>query len=225
MSVATQTAEGKFSRSEELANALSAGAGMLLSLVALTAMVSSVSDRDFVHIASALVFGTSLLAVYVTSLFNHALPAGRAKEFFHIADLASIYLLIAGTYTPITLLALHNDTGNAMFIAIWTMAVIGCTRKLLAPNAFEDGLDRLSVVSYVVMGWMVLAAPAQCLAAMPTKCVLWLLGGGALYTTGVLFFRMTKLRYHHLVWHLFVIAGSACHVFAVHYYVLPIATP
>ncbi|PRP93314.1 hemolysin-III related [Enhygromyxa salina] len=217
--------EEKFTPREELANAVSAGVGILLSIAALIVMTVSVLGQGALHVTSAVVFGASLIALYFTSMLNHALPAGRAKEFFHIADLAAIYLLIAGTYTPFTLVALHNRTGYIMFGAIWSLALVGTVRKLLKPNDFETGVDKLSVVSYVVMGWMVMVAPAEVMAAVPGAGLVWLILGGLSYTVGVVFFQMRSVRYHHLIWHLFVIGGSACHVIAVHEYVLPIALP
>ena len=215
----------KFTPAEELANAISAGAGILFSLVALVVMLRTASGQGTLHLVCAAVFGVALIVVYTTSLFNHALPAGRAKEWFHIADLAAIYVLIAGTYTPVTLIALHGTTGTAIFVTVWGMAIVGCVRKLMAPNTFEDGVDKISVISYVVMGWLILVAPRQAFESVSTAGSLLFLGGGVLYTTGVLFFRMRRLRHHHLIWHLFVIAGSALQVIATDRYVLTIALP
>ncbi|PRP93688.1 PAQR family membrane homeostasis protein TrhA [Enhygromyxa salina] len=221
MNAASEPAE-KFSPPEELANAISASVGMVLSIVALVVMVVSASGKGAVYVASAAVFGGSLVALYLASALNHALVAGRAKHFFHNVDLAAIYLLIAGTYTPFTLVALHNRTGNLMFCAIWILALIGTVRTLIKPNEYEAKLDKVGVISYLAMGWMVLVAPAQIIAAIPTAGLIWILVGGAFYSGGVFFFRMTKLRYHHLIWHLFVIGGSACHVIAIQRYVLTI---
>lgn len=211
-----------FSPGEELANTISASAGMLLSIVALVFMTLSVQGLGFLHTLSAVVFGASLIILYASSAINHGLPKGRAKDVAHNLDLAAIYFLIAGTYTPITLLALHNRTGYLMFAAIWLMAFIGCGRKLLTPQDFETGVDRVSLVSYVVMGWFVVIAPRAILEAIPTAGIAWLLAGGLAYSLGVVFFRMTKMRFHHLVWHLFVILGSACHVVSIYVYVLPL---
>ena len=211
-----------FSPSEELANTISASVGVLLSLIALIVMTSSVVGEGALHVTSAVVFGSSLIILYLSSALNHGLPLGAAKDMFHNLDLAAIYFLIAGTYTPVTLLALRNHTGYAMFAAIWLMALVGCGRKLLSPRDFETGVDKFSLVSYVVMGWMVLIAPRAILEAIPTAGILWLLGGGLAYSLGVYFFRLTRLPYHHLIWHLFVLLGSACHVVAIHAYVLPL---
>lgn len=212
----------KFSPPEELANAISASVGAILSIIALVVMVVSASGKGVVHVTSAAVFGGSLIALYLASALNHGLVPGRAKHFFHNVDLAAIYLLIAGTYTPFTLVALHNRTGNLMFAAIWILALVGTVRTLIKPNEYESKLDKVGVVSYLVMGWMVLAAPAQIIAAVPTAGLVWIFLGGAFYSGGVFFFRMTSLRYHHLIWHLCVIGGSACHVVAVQRYVLAI---
>ena len=217
--------EEKFTPQEELANAASAGVGTLMSIAALTVMAISVSGQGALHMISAVVFGASLVALYGASTLNHALPAGRAKNFFHIVDLAAIYVLIAGTYTPFTLLALHNRTGYVLFGVIWGLALFGTVRKLLAPNDFETGVDKMSVISYVAMGWMLVVAPMQLIAGVPTGGLVWLFGGGVFYTGGVVFFRMRSVRFHHLIWHLCVIGGSTCHVISVHKYVLPLALP
>jgi hemolysin III len=212
----------RFSPREELANALTSGFGMLLSVAALTLMSVSVAGLGALHVISAAVFGGSLIALYAVSVLNHALRPGRAKDFFHILDLCAIYLLIAGTYTPVVLVGLHNRTGYLMFAAIWVLALAGCTRKLISPNTFGIGVDRLSVISFVLMGWIILLAPMQVIEAIPTPGLLWIGAGGVAYTSGLLFFRMRHLRFHHAIWHLFVIAGSACHVIGVYFYVLPI---
>ena len=211
-----------FSPGEELANTISASVGVLLSIAALVAMAVSVAGAGPLHMLSAIAFGASLIILYLASAINHALPVGRAKDIAHNVDLAAIYFLIAGTYTPVTLLALHDRTGYLMFAAIWLMAFVGCGRKLLAPRDFDTGTDKVSLISYLVMGWMMIIAPRDILAAIPTAGVAWIMAGGVAYSLGVVFFRMTKLRYHHLIWHLFVILGSACHVVAIYAYVLPL---
>lgn len=215
----------KFSPPEELANTISAAVGALLSVVALIVMVVSAQGKGVLHVTSAAVFGASLIALYLSSALNHGFAAGRAKDFFHNVDLAAIYFLIAGTYTPFTLLPLHNRTGNLMFAAIWILALVGSGRKLIAPNDFETGVDRIGVISYLAMGWMVLIAPAEIIEAIPTAGLVWMFAGGVFYTGGVFFFRMRSLRYHHLIWHLCVIGGSACHVIAIQRHVLTIPLP
>lgn len=210
-----------FSPAEERANTLSAVAGVLLSIVALIAMIVEVAGRGPLHMASAVVYGVSLIVLYGASAINHGLSLGPKKDLFHNLDLAAIYVLIAGTYTPITLLALDDRTGKALFVTIWVMAIVGCGRKLLVPQDFETGVDKISIVSYVVMGWLIFVAPVEFLAAFPPAGIAWVVAGGVAYSVGILFFRMTRLRHHHLIWHLFVMTGSGCHLVAIYRYVLP----
>jgi len=213
----------RFTPREELANAMSAGSGLMLSVIALFVMVMAVlGNGSAVHMIAAVVFGLSLIALYTTSALNHALPAGPRKEFFHNLDQVAIYVLIAGTYTPLTLISLNGPYGTGIFAAEWVLALGGLGWKLFAPNAFEKGVGGWQVGSYVLMGWLIMLVPSMVYDSIGSGGVFWLLAGGGFYTGGLLFFRMTSVRYHHLLWHLCVIAGSASHIHLVYRFVLPI---
>ncbi len=217
------TRSSRFTVGEERANALSHGAGALLSLAGLVWLLVAAGRTGSVwHLVSFAIFGASLFLLYLSSTLNHGLPPGRAKEFFHNFDQVAIYLLIAGTYTPFALIALHGQVGWGLFIAEWLLAVVGIGRKLLRPNRFEFGVDRSTIASFVIMGWLVLFTLKPLVERASTGALVWLFAGGAFYTGGILFFKMERLRYHHLIWHLFVLGGSACHFVAVYRYLLPI---
>ena len=213
----------RFTIGEEFANALSHGAGALLSLAALAwLLVASARTGSVWHVVSFGIFGASLLLLYLSSTLNHGLPPGRGKEFFHNFDQVAIYVLIAGTYTPFALTALHGPVGWGLFTAEWALALVGIGRKFFRPNRFESGVDRSTILSFVAMGWLVLFTLKPLVERASLGALLWLFAGGAFYTGGILFFKMERLRYHHLIWHLFVMAGSACHFIAVYRYLLPV---
>ncbi len=212
----------RFTRNEEHANAVSHGVGALLSLAGLVFLLHGAGTRSGWHVASSLIFGLSLFLLYLSSTLNHGLPPGRAKEFFHNFDQVAIYVLIAGTYTPFALIPLHGPVGWGLFAAEWTLAAVGIARKFLRPNPFESGVDRATILSFVVMGWLVLLTLKPLAVHAGLGALVWLFAGGAFYTGGILFFKMERMHYHHLVWHLFVLGGSACHFVAVYRYVLPI---
>ncbi len=213
----------RFTPREELANAISHGTGAFLGLVGLVWLViAGIRAGSAWHVASFVIFGTSLLVLYLSSTLNHGLPPSRAKEFFHNFDQVAIYLLIAGTYTPFALIALNGWAGWALFAAEWTLAAVGIARKLLKPNQFEAGVSLATIVSFVVMGWLGVFIVKPLIERVGMGALLWLLAGGAFYTGGIVFFKMERMRYHHLVWHIFVLAASACHFVAIYRYLLPL---
>lgn len=201
------------SPSEELANTITAGVGLLLSAAALLLLVyASAVSGDALTIASFAVFGVSLVAVYLSSSLYHLAHRNELKKRLLQLDHAAIYLLIAGTYTPFTLLNLHDSWwGSFLFVAVWLLALIGVVIKLVA----IDKLAKLSTAAYVGMGWLVLIAIKPTIAAIPTGGLVWLVAGGVAYTVGVIFFVSDRIPYGHAIWHGFVLAGSACHAAAV----------
>ena len=207
-----------FSFGEELANALTHGAGLLASLIGIPILISAAIGRgDSWHIAGCTVFAVSLLGLYGASTLYHALPPCRAKHVFRLVDHAAIYLLIAGTYTPFTLVGLRDSVGAWLFGAIWTLALAGVVFKLFFTGRFK----LLSTLIYVAMGWLVLAAIVPVFRALDGWTFGWLLAGGICYTLGTFFYHRPSLRYSHAIWHLFVIAGSVCHYVSVMAHVVP----
>ncbi len=196
---------------EELANALTHGAGLLASLLGLPVLIVSFLARgDALLVLGVSVFGASLVALYTASTLYHALPSPRAKQILQIVDHVAIYLLIAGTYTPFTLGVLRGAWGWGLLGAIWTLAGLGIVFKVL----FRTRHPRLSTAFYVAMGWVVIVAIRPLALALPGAGLWLLVAGGLLYTGGV-FFYVRKTRYTHAIWHCFVLGGSACHFFAV----------
>lgn len=211
----------KFSRGEELANAISHFIGVLLSVAGLVLMVRfSVAKGNAWHVVSTSIFGASMIILYISSTMTHILPMGRTKDRFFNFDRIAIYLLIAGTYTPIALIALHGPLGWVIFGIEWGLALVGTLMILIKPGDYNTGVSTFYVMSYAVMGWMFLIAiPA--LDNFPLMAKLWILIGGVCYSIGILFFKFIKFPYHHLVWHVLVLAGTLSHFFAIFFYMIP----
>ncbi len=204
--------------SEELANTLTHGLGLLLSLVGVPGLiVMAARYGDAWHIVSCSVYGTALILLYAASTIYHAVQSPRWKEILRVVDHACIYLLIAGTYTPFTLVLMRGGWGWTLFGLVWGFAVIGICFKLLWTGRFEV----ISTVTYVLMGWLALIAVYPIVTEFPLGCILWILAGGSSYTIGVIFYALDEKPYMHAIWHLFVLAGSACHYVAVMESVLP----
>lgn len=211
----------KFTKGEELANALSHLAGALLGVAALVLMVVfSAKVGTAWHIVSTAVFGATLVILYLSSMFTHWLPAGRTKEFFFTMDQIAIFMLIAGTYTPIALITLHGPFGWVIFGIEWGLAVTGIVIKLLKPVSYNTGVGLFNVILYASMGWLVLIALVPLIRILPVMGWMWILIGGLCYTAGIYFFRIARFRYAHLVWHIMVLAGSISHFIAVFFYVI-----
>ena len=184
------------------------------SVVAIEAAIAR--GRDATAIAAIAVYGLMLLLLYLSSTLYHSLR-GPAKHLFHLFDHCAIYLLIAGTYTPITLITLRGPWGWWLFGIVWTLAIAGVLKDIFLPGRYRV----ISVVLYVLMGWLVAVAIKPLQLAMPSQGVVWLAAGGLVYTLGIVFFALSKRVVHtHGVWHLCVIGGSACHYVVVMRYVL-----
>ena len=203
---------------EEIANSVTHGVGVAFSIVALTLMVVwAARNGDGWSLAGALVFGVSLVLLYTGSTLYHAIPFPRARHVFKIIDHSAIYLLIAGTYTPFTFVTLRDHGGWWMFAIVWTLAAAG-----MALEAFWVYRPRwLSAVVYLGMGWLVVTMWGPLWANLPHNGMWLLVAGGLAYTLGTVFYVLKRVRYMHMVWHLFVLAGSACHFLAVLLYVIP----
>ncbi|QQR74146.1 MAG: hemolysin III family protein [Holophagales bacterium] len=208
----------QFSVGEEIAHGVSHGVGIVLSIAGLVILVACAALRGNVwHVATSAVFGTTLILLYVASTLYHSVPILRAKRVLRVLDHSAIYLLIAGTYTPLTLVTLRGPWGWTLFAIVWSSAVAGVIFKSVAL-----GRARIfSVVLYVLMGWCVVIAIKPLLAALAPGGVMLLFGGGLAYTLGLIFYGWQSMRYHHFLWHLFVMLGSVLHYFAVLFYVIP----
>jgi hemolysin III len=210
--------ERRQSVGEEIANSVTHGIGAALALAGLTVLVAlAVRAGDPLRTVSFAIYGTSMVLLYVSSTLYHALTNHRAKRVFRILDHASIYLLIAGSYTPFTLVALRGPLGWSLFAAIWGLAIAGIAFKCYFTGRFE----RLSVAIYLAMGWLVVVALGPTIRAVGLVACGWLLAGGAAYTAGIVFYARGHRLYRHAVWHLFVLAGTVLQFVAVCVAVLP----
>lgn len=203
-------------KKEEIANSATHIVGAVLALAGLVVLVVSASLRGGAwRVASFSVYGGTLFFLYSSSALYHS-SGGRAKKFFRTIDHQAIYLLIAGTYTPFTLVVLRGGWGWSLFGVIWGLAALGIT--LDAVHGKGHRLPQLII--YILMGWLITLALGPLLRAMPLRGVLWLMAGGVFYTSGIIFYLMDKrFPYFHAIWHLFVLAGSLCHYFSVLFYI------
>ena len=206
------------SLSERLFNTITHGIGFVLSIVALVLMVVYASyNSDAWSIVGVSIFGSTLILLYMSSTLYHAFSNGRVKQIFKTLDQSFIYLLIAGTYTPVLLITLRNTLGWTVFVLVWAMAIGGITHRIF----FFDKLKKLSLISYIVMGWLSLIVFKSLLNAAPAELVVWLLIGGAFYTGGLIFYSWEKLPFNHAIWHLFVLGGSFSHFMGIYIYLIP----
>jgi len=202
----------RYTRGEEIANSLTHGLGLILSIGGLSVLVTLAAVRgDAWTVVGCAVFGASLVLLYAASTLYHALRSPRWKRVLRVADHAAIFLLIAGTYTPFTLVNLRGPWGWSLFGVVWALAVGGMVMKVFWTGRF----DVLSTLVYLFMGWLVLGALRPLFAALPLGSLVFLLIGGVAYSVGTVFYGWTRLPYHHAVWHVFVLIGSLCHFVAV----------
>lgn len=210
---------------EELANAVTHGLGAVLGVAALWLLVTRAAPVGPLAVTAVTVFGCALVLVYASSTLHHGSSRERVKRAFLLCDRCAIHLLIAGTYTPVALIALAPPVGVPLAAAIWLLAAIGISIEVA--GHCRGGLGRLAwlpVPLYLGMGWLGLGVAGDALAeALAPPALGWLVAGGLLYTAGVAFYLWRRLRFGHAVWHLFAVAGSACHVWLVLGHVLPAA--
>lgn len=207
-----------YSVGEEIANSITHGIGALLSIGGLAVLVGFASLRgDVWHIASCSIFGSTLILLYVASTLYHSIPSPKIKEILRSVDHSAIYLLIAGTYTPFMLVNLRGPWGWSLFGTIWGIALLGIVLKTTSFGR----LPGISLGFYLAMGWIVVIAIKPMLAVLDKGGLELLLFGGLTYTTGIIFYAWKKLPYSHAIWHLFVLAGSCFHFFAILFYVIP----
>lgn len=198
---------------EELANSLTHGFGLALSIAGLPLLIwAAVRYGNYWHVLAASVYGATLVILYASSTAYHACRRARLKAVLQAFDHCAIYLLIAGSYTPFTLITLRGPWGWSLFAAVWGLCVIGILFKVLAANRFREA----TVVLYVIMGWLAIVAVKPLLLILSWTGLGWLLAGGVAYTAGLVFFALDGvLPYSHAIWHVFVITGSTCHYIAV----------
>lgn len=204
---------------EEVMNAVTHGIGTLLAVAGLVLLiVLAYLHGDFWHIVSFSIYGTTLVLLYLASTLYHSFTNEKVKRIFKILDHSAIYLLIAGTYTPFTLVPLHGVLGWTIFGLVWGFAVIGIGLKVFFTGRFKI----LSTLCYLGMGWFIVFAIKPLIDTVPALGMTWLLVGGLFYTLGSVFYLWKGLPYNHAIWHLFVLAGSISHFIAVFFYILPI---
>jgi hemolysin III len=208
---------GDYSRREEAANAVTHGTGAALALVGLGLLALAARSGPGWQLASVVVYGASMVLLYAASALYHGLAAPRAKHVCKVIDHCAIYLLIAGTYTPVTLITLRGANGRWLFGLVWACAALG-----IAAEAFWVYRPKwLSALVYVAMGWLAMLMIKPLIAALPPAGLWLLLAGGLAYTLGTPVYALRRLRYSHAVWHLFVLGGSVCHFLMIYWYVLP----
>jgi hemolysin III len=204
-----------WSRGEEIANSVSHGIGLLAALIAVPLLLAEATRHgDAQSVARAGIFGLTIVLVYLTSTLFHALPDGRAKRVFEVLDNAAVFLLIAGTYTPLTLGLLRGGWGLSLFTLVWTLAAVGVVLTAVGDLRYPA----ISAALCLGMGWLFLIALRPIVRITPLPGLLLILAGGLAYTAGLAFWAARRLRYHHLVWHLFVLLGTFCHFLAIFWY-------
>lgn len=197
---------------EEILHSLTHGIGAVLSVVALvTLVILAVTYGTLWHIIGFTVFGASMLALFSASTLYHGVQKPRLRPVLRKVDHACIYLLIAGTYTPFVLISMRSSLGLTMLTVVWALAVFGIVYKIF----FIDRLAVLTTLAYVAMGWMGVFAWREMVANIPSDSLVFLFVGGGLYTIGVIFYALTRIRYTHAVWHVFILGAAACHFVAV----------
>ncbi len=204
---------------EERLNAVTHGIGTAMAVGGLVVLIAAAQLYGTVwHLVSFSIYGVSLVLLYLASTLYHSFTDEKLKYVFKIVDHAAIYLLIAGTYTPFTLVVLHGALGWTIFGVIWALALIGVFYKIFYAGRFKI----LSTICYLVMGWLMVVCIKPLILILPTMGIGWLLAGGLLYTIGAGVYLWRRLPYNHAIWHIFVLAGSICHFVAVFFYILPI---
>ena len=207
-----------YSLGEEIANAITHGVGALLSIVGLVLLIiaAAVWGNGW-HLACAIVYGTTMFLLYMASTLYHAITHKGARRVFKVIDHAGIYLLIAGTYTPFTLVTIRDEGGWWLFAVVWALAAAGITLEAF----WVDRPKWVSAVVYLAMGWLAIFAIKPLVANLEPGGVWLLVGGGLAYTVGTVFYVLKRIKFMHAVWHVWVLAGSALHFVAVMFYVFP----
>ncbi|ELK3679523.1 hemolysin III family protein [Vibrio fluvialis] len=209
-----------YSVKEEVANAISHGIGLILGIVGLVLLLIKAVDHraDALTIVSMSIYGGSMIALFLASTLYHAIPHQNAKRWLKTFDHCAIYLLIAGSYTPFLLVSLRTPLAFGLMIVIWSIALIGIIMKI----AFVYRFKRLSLVTYLTMGWLSLIVIYQLALNLDVGGLTLLAAGGVVYSLGVIFYVAKRIPYNHAIWHAFVLAGCACHFLAIYLYIDPV---
>jgi hemolysin III len=204
---------------EEIANSVTHGIGLIFSLAGFAALtILAWTKGSAWHIVGCCVYGLTLVALYTASTLYHSLQKPRLKHIFRTVDQVAIYLLIAGTYTPFMLVNMRGAWGWTLLALVWTLALFGIGFKVV----FADRHKAVTMALYLAIAWIAIIAVKPIFSTVPLGGLAWIGAGGLAYMTGLVFFAWERLPFNHTIWHLFVIAGSVCHYFAVMFYVLPV---
>ncbi|WP_040282066.1 PAQR family membrane homeostasis protein TrhA [Psychroserpens damuponensis] len=201
---------------EERLNAWSHGVGAAFGILGLILLMISLQSKIPYARFSVIVYGLSIIILFLASTFYHAVKGEKRKHYFRIVDHISIYLLIAGTYTPVLLITLPDSLGWTLFYTVWGIAAFGVILKLFFTGRFET----FSTLLYLVMGWLIVFDFSTLATLMDTNGLYLLFAGGAFYTLGIVFYAIDKIPYNHVIWHLFVLGGAICHFFMVYLFVI-----
>ncbi|MEF9951877.1 MAG: hemolysin III family protein [Clostridium sp.] len=205
-----------YTKGEEIANAITHGIGVVLSIAALVLLIlCGIKYGDVWYIVSSIIYGVTLITLYLGSTLYHSIPSPKAKKVLRIVDHSSIFLLIAGTYTPFTLTVLRGPLGWTIFGVVWGCTIFGIVMKIF----FLEKFEKVSTFMYVGMGWFIVIALKDIIVSLPIQGLVLLVLGGVFYTVGCIFYAKDKWPYNHAIWHLFVLAGSVFHFLAILLYV------
>lgn len=206
----------KYTNGDEIANALTHAVGVFLFLIGSVALVlKAYGSHDFWKIFSAYIFGGSLMLLYLSSTLYHMISSSRVKGFFRLIDHSAIFILIAGTYTPFLLVTLRDKVDISFIIIMWSIAIGGIIYKIFMIKRSK----LISTLIYLAMGWMAVFKLESFYRALPIQASIWILVGGVFYSLGTIFYSKEKINFHHAIWHLFVLCGSASHFIAIYFYV------
>ena len=199
---------------EEIANSISHGLGLALSIVGFTVLIILASQNDDPwRLTAYIIYGISLTTLYLFSTLYHGLTHSRTKAIFRRLDHSAIYLLIAGTYTPVILISLRTTWVMFLLPVVWVMAILGVYMKVFYIHRYE----RLTLAFYILMGWLALIAAKPLFNSVPIESFIWIIVGGISYTTGIIFYAWRRLPYQHTIWHMFVLLGSISHYIGILY--------
>lgn len=208
----------RYSLKEEIANSITHGVGILFSIVTVTILlVYSIWKKSAISIVAFSVYGFGSISLYVASTLYHSFRSEKLKRIFRLFDHSSIYLFIAGTYTPIVLLCMKGYWRIGILTSVWLIAILGISFKILTFNKFEK-YKKASLAIYIVMGWILVIAIKPMLEMVPMGFFMWLLMGGIVYTVGTIFYSIKKIPYNHAIWHIFVLTGSIIHFLGIFLY-------